>query len=421
VAHFGLLPFRGSGHLNPLLTLARTLVARGHQVTVFQQPDLQQRVLAEGLEFAPVHTEAVGLRPGERTLAPMPGMLGKLQNTHVRLAHINDEVRQYLASYPPAIRAAGVDALLVGEISLAGPTVAEMLGLPYFVVSTTIPHNFGWHAPPTVQLHLKLCERLDKHVLEVSVLHMHGPVRWALNRQRRRLGLRGTGTRGTPHPELAHISQWPACLDEPRQRLPANFFYTGPFLDESRAESIDFPWDRLDGRPLIYASLGTTKKGEFATLRNVALASARLGFQAVLSLGNAREPDQGNSLPERTILVRNAPQLALLARAQIVVTHAGPNTALESLLHGKPMLALPITLDQPAVASRLAQAGAAEVLARGQRGEEDIFLALERLWKQPAYTLAAERLQADLMRLKPLDHAVAILEEKLAAFLLGDR
>ena len=39
--------------------------------------------------------------------------------------------------------------------------------------------------------------------------------------------------------------------------MPANFHYTGPFHDVRVRPPAPFPWERLTGRPLIYASMGT--------------------------------------------------------------------------------------------------------------------------------------------------------------------
>src|SRR5271170_7837603 len=107
----------------------------------------------------------------------------------------------------------------MGEISLSGPTLAEILRLPYFVVSTSIPHNFGWDAPRSIASPCSYLDRLQKEILEVSVLRMKGPVRRSLDRHRRKLGLGSIRNIEKTFPELAHITQWPQCLDLPRPEL----------------------------------------------------------------------------------------------------------------------------------------------------------------------------------------------------------
>jgi UDP:flavonoid glycosyltransferase YjiC (YdhE family) len=74
----------------------------------------------------------------------------------------------------------------------------------------------------------------------------------------------------------------------------------------------------------------------------------------VLSIGDQIDPKRIGPVPNNAIVVKRAPQLELLKRATVCITHAGLNTALESLAQGVPQLAIPITYDQPGVAARIA-------------------------------------------------------------------
>lgn len=413
MAHFGVLAYKGAGHLNPLLALSRRLIDRGHRVTFFQHPDLQQRLLQQGVEFFPIPSSSgvpADVQPRWRSAWMAVVGLGEIDN---RLCRIDAEIGSFLSTYPTALRAAGVDTLLLGEISLAGPTVAELLGLPYFVVSTSIPHNFGWKAPRSITGPRSLRARLHSELLEVSLLRMRGPVRRIIDRHRKRLGLGPLRAMAKSSLELAHITQWPQCLEDSQRPLPAKVFYTAPFIDPRARRRIAFPWERLDGRPLIYASLGTTRKGNLAIFHRIAEACCGLGTQLVMTLGGRRDPALLEGLPGDPLIVGTAPQLELLERASVVITHAGPNTALETLMQGKPMLALPMALDQPAVALRLARAGVAEVLPCGQRSAENIRGALLRLQQEPGYRQAALRLKAEISAIDGAGCAVEILEKML--------
>jgi zeaxanthin glucosyltransferase len=417
MAHFGLLSYKGTGHLNPLISLSRQLIAQGHKVTLFQSPELELRTREQGLDFFPIDTfRSVDIKQHRTWKSTSPASLGEI---HYRLNRISSEMETFMRVYPPALRAAGVDTLIMGEISLTGPTVAELLRLPYFIVSTSIPHNFGWHAPRSIMPTTSWIDRLQKKLLEVSILHMKGPVLWSLDRLRKRVGLASARNIAQTHPELAHITQWPKCLDDQSSTLPANFFYTGPFVNEMARPSIDFPWEKLDGRPLVYASLGTTRRNDPAIFHRIAQACSGLDMQLVITLGGRRDPSILAGLPGGPLVIRNAPQLEFLKRATIVITHAGPNTALETLLYGKPLVALPMTLDQPAVAARLAKAGAAVVLSEKRRSVEDIRDALLKARDDPRYREAARKLQTQMLSLRSLDHATEIIERSLASHRLS--
>src|SRR6478735_7810933 len=52
--HFGVVSPPVSGHIHPLSALGRELRARGHRVTYFQVPDLEEKIRSEGLDFQPI-------------------------------------------------------------------------------------------------------------------------------------------------------------------------------------------------------------------------------------------------------------------------------------------------------------------------------------------------------------------------------
>ena len=412
MAHFGVLSYKGAGHLNPLIALSRQLRIRGHRVTFFLNAELEDRIRAQGLEFVPIST-AENSSAGIVRPKPAQKPSGSIPVLRYRIRRTVGEMEAFLRETPLALSRAGVDALIIDELALAGPTLAQMLCLPYFVISTSVPHNFGWHAPRGIAPAKSLFARAQSALLEVSVLRMKGPVRRSLDHFRRKVGLGPVRQMRCIFPELAHITQLPRCLDFPRSDLPAAFHYTGPFIDQAARASVAFPWNQLDGRPLIYASLGTTLKSDSTIFSMIAEACDGLGVQLVISLGGRRNPELLRNMPGKPLVVRDAPQLELLKRAEIVITHAGPNTVFETLTEGKPMIALPNTFDQPAIASRLAWRKAAVVVPSGKLSSARIRSALSTVLSDPGYRNAAKEIQAEIRSARGLECAVALLEEAM--------
>ena len=93
----------------------------------------------------------------------------------------------------------------------------------------------------------------------------------------------------------------------------------------------------------------------------IAEACAGLDAQLVIALGrkNALATEQ---LPGDPIVVGYAPQLALLKSTSLVITHGGLNTTLECLKEGLPLIALPVTNEQPGIASRIKHLGLGEFI-----------------------------------------------------------
>ena len=190
------------------------------------------------------------------------------------------------------------------------------------------------------------------------------PILTVVNQQRKAWGLKPQREWSEALSTLAQVAQMPAALefDIPMRDRHPLLHYTGPFVDPQQRPAIDFPWDRLDGRPLIYASLGTLQNGSEDIFRTIAAACASLPVQLVISLGAGLDQQRLGVLAGDPIVVKYAPQLELIKRSAIVITHAGINTALESLSEGVPLVCIPIGNDQPGVAARVAARGAGVVV-----------------------------------------------------------
>jgi zeaxanthin glucosyltransferase len=96
-----------------------------------------------------------------------------------------------------------------------------------------------------------------------------------------------------------------------------------------------------------------------------------------------------------------------------VITHGGPNTVFESLMEGKPMVAIPLAHDQPAVAARLARLNIAQVLPVMRLSTKRIRTAVTRILHDPRYRRAALKLQTELQSLRGLERAVELIEGAL--------
>ena len=411
--HFGVLSFTGTGHLNPLIALSQQLRCRGHKVTFFEKRKIEARVRHAGLEFVPIGATRSSPR-GEITQLRDPSLWQELSTLRSNVKRVIDDIEMFLQETPPALARTGVNALIVNEIALTGPTIAEILGLPYFIISTSVPHSFGWSGLPwRLERPASWIRRVQGAWLEVSALRMRGPIQSALDRYRLSAGLGPVRKIRRDFPELAQITQLPECLDLSRAALPDNFHYTGPFVKRAARPKVEFPWSRIDGRPIIYASLGTTRNVRPVVFRLIAEACQGFDLQLVISLGNRASPKMFADLPGKPLVVRYAPQLELLRLARIVITHGGSNTVFEALLEGKPMLVIPIAHDQPALAARLARLKIAEVVPVDGVSTKRLRSGLTKLLDSTSYQDAAREAQAAICSVNGLERAVEIIEEAL--------
>src|SRR3984957_19829464 len=136
--------------------------------------------------------------------------------------------------------------------------------------------------------------------------------------------------------------------------------------------------------------MGTVQNGNAEVFRTIVAAVAKhKAAQLVFSIGSVLRPEQIGPVPQNAIVVNHAPQLELLKKASVCITHAGFNTVLEALTQGVPQVAIPVTNDQPGVAARI---------AAHQTG---VVTSLEKLTVSNLATLVDEVLTDPLYR----DHA----------------
>jgi zeaxanthin glucosyltransferase len=214
--------------------------------------------------------------------------------------------------------------------------------------------------------------------------------------------------------ELLILSQTPREFDLPGIPRPPQFRYTGPFHDDYAAKPVPFAWESLTGAPLIYASLGTVVNGLEHIHRTILDAARKLpGIQMVFCTGRNVRPGDLGPMPANVLAVQNAPQLELLKRAQLCITHAGLNTTLEALMCGVPLQAIPITFDQPGVALRIAHHGVGEVLRLHELSSDALATVAQRILNTPTYRTQARYFQQIIEQTEGLDLATNLVESSL--------
>lgn len=424
--HVGLTCPELSGHLNPMTTLGRELVRRGHRVTLVARPDGEAKAVAAGLGFAAIGASEFprgAIATQARALGGMTA--GKALRHTVDMMRLAAEVT--LRDLPAVIRCERLDALVIDQVNPAAGTTAEIERLPYVQVCNALALNRDVACPPAVlpwRYRPGPLGRLRNAVGNWFLFRVTAPVRDAINAHRVRHGL-APRFGGSVPAYLAEIAQQPAFFDFPRTKPEPRLHFTGPW-HAAGGSDLAFPWERLDGRPLIYASLGTLQNRLAEMFTTIAEAVAPLDAQLVISLGAADQDVAAlaSRCPGDPIVVPVAPQLEILDRATLAITHAGLNTALEALARGVPMVAIPITNDQPGVARRLEWLGLAEVVLPRQLTASRLRQAIERVLVDPGYRTRARERAAEIAGLDGVTRAADIVEHAFHTnrpVLAGDR
>jgi MGT family glycosyltransferase len=325
---------------------------------------------------------------------------------------------------PPALSELKVDGMLIDQTIPAGGTVAEHVGVPFITMCTALLWNEEASVPPAFTGWPYASDPWAQRRNRLGYAGWHWFIRPAvdlINRYRKRWRLPRLRTIEDAFSPLAQVSQLCAEFDFPRRHLPDVFHYVGSLVANRRLKTErPFPWERLDGRPLIFASLGTVPDTlNLPVFRKILAACAGIDAQLVLALGAWDEEDEPlraklGKIPDNALVVDFAPQQALLDRTALLITHAGVCTVLEALTRAVPMVALPRTADQPAMASRVVHAGVGLLGSFGRSTAWQIRELAQRVLAEDTFRQRAQDMQKALAAAGGVCRAADIVEQALS-------
>ncbi len=371
----------GSGHLDPLIPLARAAEANSHDVAFASRSSMVATVEAHGFSVFPIGRDEPEIP--ERT--PLQPLDADREDRVLREGFARAAGRERASGVLARCDEWGPDLIVCSEADYGSMIAAELRDLPYAVVLDSAAGSF---IRPEV-----IAEPL--HELRAE----HGLA---------------------PDPALEMLSRFlvlspfPPSFRDPRFPLPPTAHSIKPLLIRPTDEVP--PWIEEHGdRPTVYVTLGTVFNMESGDLFSRMIAGCReLPVNVVVTVGRHLDPEEFGSQPANVRIERYIPQALLLPRCDVVVSHAGSGSVMGALAHGLPSVLIPMGADQPHNAGRCKALGAGLVLEAISATPEDVRDAVSELLEDPTYRRAAERIRAEIDALPGIEHALDLLE-RLAA------
>jgi zeaxanthin glucosyltransferase len=433
VANIVIAPLYWHADLNATFALARKLQGKGHHVHYVCIPETEERIRSQGFDFTPVFSSV--FPPGTLATQYANEAAGKYLgvagiNARVRgmCEHCRDgEVARATARLKP-------DLFLVSNHMPWEAIDAWKTGVPVIMFSHLVVSLPDSRVPP-----------ISSHTIPSSSLISRLKVLWEWQKVKLRRKLVGKASGlskvsdyiadlalaagypvngihfdALPWPRLSlpELVFFPECFDFRRATPISGAFYIEPSIDTERKDKA-FPWERLDARPLVFCSLGSLVTFKYLALTKrlfqhlLDAMKQRPDLQAVVAIGNYLALEEFDC-PKNVILVDEAPQIALLKRAKVMVGHAGSGCIRESIFFGVPMLLLPITFDGPGNTARAVYHGLALQADFRTVTAEDFKTGLEELLDVPSYSEAAKRMSREFVELENQAPSIPIIEKALA-------
>lgn len=358
------------GHTNPMLPVAEKLVNRGNVVRFYSFLEFEKKISATGAEFISCDPFLPELTKQEEA------GLKKVSTTEMTIQDIritrsmNDFLEKEFQSFQP-------DVVYTDSVCFWGKLNAWKYQVPMVVSTSTFAFNqmssrymksslkemadllFGM---PRVSRELKKLEPYGFHVKNVLSLIQND---------------NDTDT-------VVYTSQkFQPCAES----FSEHYAFVGPSVFS------DVLPEKEKERPLVYISLGTVINDRPDFYGKCIDALKDLRVDVVISCGNAIDRDALGVLPEQIQVYPYVDQLAILAKADVFITHCGMNSVSESLYMAAPMVLYPQTNEQCAVARRVTEIGAGMLLK--DDSVEGIRAAVQEILNEKTYTKAAVECSAD--------------------------
>lgn len=359
------------GHTNPVVPVAQCLLRAGHTVGWLCIPQPGPQVRALGVEVLPFDPPP----PPDHITGGQA--LAELVRDEARLHHwiktlLLDAVPDQIEPVRRAMAAWRPDVVAPDPMLYQGVIAAHLLGLPVACISSSLnPVTPDGMDCPLTRTIAALGPQRDALFARYGVPGRFAVCDWLA-------------------PRVNIVFSTPAYVGRIGNLRPA-VQLVGPSIPRGpRGDEPAMDWSKLDSsRPLVYASFGSQIYHQPEIFTKVAHATAGLGVQVLLVGGELAHSKWARSLPAHVVVVPYAPQLQVLTRARVFLSHGGANSVMEALHAGVPLLQSPVCNDQWLQARFVQASGVGRVLDLSQAGVEQVSSVLGELLTENSACRAA--------------------------------
>lgn len=364
------LSIPGNGHVNPTLGLVDGLVKQGEEVIYYSSEEFRERVENTGASFRNYGVDLNFLK-GKRKI-PVNIDIDHILNLINKGLNFSEEFLQCLLNQIKGIK---FDYIIHSSNFPFGPIISQILKIPSissFAVFATpkelISKGFTFMDEDKIKNHpiMSNYKKISDRINEKYNVKMP-PKIFDLMCNKGDLN-------------IAYISKYFISHIE---YYDDSFIFIGPIIYD-RKENIDFPFEKLKNKKVVYISLGTVFNDTNDNLYDIFFKTfADADVVVVMTTYNI--DISKFKIPENFIVKNYVPQSEILKYTDVAITHAGMNSASDLLYNNVPFVAIPIGADQPYMAERASELDAAISLDKNTITSEILRDAVEKVQTEPSY------------------------------------
>jgi len=359
----------GNGHVNPTLGLVDGLVKQGEEVTYFCTEEFRERIENAGAIF-----KNYGEKPNFlKNKSNMSGNMNidNMLNRINKGLDLSEKLLEYILDQIKDIK---FDYIVHSSMFPFGNIISQILKIPsissFAVFATSkeliaglpfINYDKIKNHPVTAK-YLKIANRLTE-IYNIKVpdkmidlFFCKGDLNIAY----------------TSKYFISHIEYY----DD-------SFIFIGPPIYD-RKENKDFPFEKLKNKKVVYISLGTVFNNTNDKLYDIFFKTF-IDLDVVVVMTAYNIDISKFNIPKNFIVRNYVPQTEILKYTDVAITHAGMNSTSDLLYNNVPFVAIPIGADQPYMAARVSELGAALSLDKDKLTSDMLKDSVEKVLVDPSY------------------------------------
>ena len=411
MAHFILCPFGSGGDVFPFIGMGRSLLARGHRVTLVSMDTFEQAIRAAGLGFA-----SIGTKEDFDRLSNNPALWKPIVGTQLVFNLAGEAVRPYFDKLKSLLVAGEPTLIMAAGTVFGARLLREKLGVPLIVVHLQPAVFISAHDTPVFLEGPNLLNKLPVW-LKRFLFSLPNPMDLGAGPAiRRECKVEGVMPPRRVHPEWWHspdgnVALFPEWFAQPQPDWPTPLrMHTFPMEDLAKEATLSAELQQFlaaGDKPLVFTP-GTANQHGAEFFKAALEACQKLGRRAIFA--TRHQADLPPALPESILGLEYVPFSLLLPHAAALIYHGGIGTCSQALAAGIPHLIMAMAHDQPDNANRLRRLGVGDSLHPRKWTGERIAARLQKLLSDPAMPAKCAAL-AQRMKVAPsLDELAAWLE-----------
>ncbi|WP_339192360.1 macrolide family glycosyltransferase [Bacillus sp. FSL K6-1003] len=377
--HISIINIPAYGHVNPTLALVEKLCEKGHRVTYATTEEFAASVQQAGAEALIYHT----------SLNIDPKQIREMIEKNETPISILKESLSILPQLEDLYQNDHPDLIIYDFIALAGKLFADKLHIPVIKLCSSYAQNESFQlGSEDMLLKMKEAEAEFKAYLEQEQLPAVSFEQLAV-------------------PEALNIVFMPKSFQIQHETFDDRFCFVGPSLGK-RTEQESLEIEKGDG-PLMLISLGTAFNAWPEFYKMCIEAFRNSSWQVIMSVGKTIDPESLDEIPANFTIRQSVPQLEVLAKADLFISHGGMNSTMEAMNAGVPLVVIPQMYEQELTAKRVDELGLGVYLQKEEvtvsrlqeavqavSGDQEVLSRVKNMQKDVKEAGGAERAAAEI-------------------------